>query len=69
MCIRDRGLSPREADVFALMARGRSLPYIAETLVLSENTIRSHTRRIYNKLGVHSKQEMLDLLGQGEKTQ
>ena len=51
------------------MARGRSLPYIAETLVLSENTIRSHTRRIYNKLGVHSKQEMLDLLGQGEKTQ
>ncbi len=65
----EKGLSPREADVFALMARGRSLPYIAETLVLSENTIRSHTRRIYNKLGVHSKQEMLDLLGQGEKTQ
>ena len=65
----EKGLSPREADVFALMARGRSLPYIAETLVLSENTIRSHTRRIYNKLDVHSKQEMLDLLGQGEKTQ
>lgn len=60
----EKSLSPREADVFALMARGRSLPYIAETLVLSENTIRSHTRRIYSKLGVHSKQETLDLLSQ-----
>ncbi len=63
----ERGLSPREADVFALMARGRSLPYIAETLVLSENTIRSHTRRVYNKLGVHSKQELLDLVAQAQE--
>ncbi len=63
----ERGLSPREADVFALMARGRSLPYIAETLVLSENTIRSHTRRVYNKLGVHSKQELLDLVAQTQE--
>lgn len=55
-------LSRREADVFALIARGRSMPYIAETLVVSENTVRSHTRRIYGKLGVHSKQELLDLV-------
>ena len=55
-------LSRREGDVFALIARGRSVPYIAETLVISENTVRSHTRRIYDKLGVHSKQELLDLV-------
>ncbi len=58
-------LSRRETDVFALIARGRSLPYIAETLVLSENTVRSHTRRVYAKLGVHSKQELLDLVENG----
>lgn len=55
-------LSRRETEVLALLARGRSLPYIAETLVLSENTVRSHARRIYSKLGVHSKQELLDLV-------
>lgn len=58
-------LSRRETDVFALVARGRSVPYVAETLVLSENTVRSHVRRIYNKLGVHSKQELLDLVEGG----
>lgn len=58
-------LSRRETDVFALVARGRSVPYVAETLVLSENTVRSHVRRIYNKLGVHSKQELLDLVEDG----
>lgn len=57
-----RNLSHRETEVLGLLARGRSLPYIAETLVLSENTVRSHARRIYNKLGVHSKQELLDLV-------
>ena len=55
-------LSRREADVFSLIARGRSLPYAAEALSISENTVRSHVRRIYDKLGVHSKQELLDLV-------
>lgn len=56
------GLSPRESEVFSLIARGRSVPFIAEQLVLSENTVNSHVRRIYRKLGVNSKQEVLDLL-------
>ncbi len=58
-------LSRREADVFALIARGRSIPYVAESLTISENTVRSHVRRIYDKLGVHSKQELLDLVEKG----
>ncbi|MFR1167090.1 MAG: helix-turn-helix domain-containing protein [Adlercreutzia equolifaciens] len=36
---------------------------IAETLFISENTVRSHSKHIYQKLGVHPKQEVLDLLG------
>ena len=55
-------LSRRETDVFALLAQGRSIPYIAETLVISENTVRSHAQRIYAKLDVHSKQQLLDLV-------
>lgn len=55
-------LSRRETDVFALLARGRSIPYAADALTISENTVRSHVRRIYDKLGVHSKQEVLDLV-------
>lgn len=58
----EKHLSRREAEVFALVARGRSIPYIAEALTISENTVRSHVRRIYDKLGVHSKQEVLDLV-------
>ena len=59
-------LSRRETEVFALIARGRSVPFIAEALVISENTVRSHARRIYDKLGVHSKQELLSMV-EGEQ--
>lgn len=56
------GLSARETEVMELVARGTSVPRIAEQLVLSENTVRTHTKRIYAKLGVHKKQELLDLI-------
>ena len=55
-------LSPREIDVLAAFARGRNVAYLAERLCLSENTIRSHSKSLYTKLGIHSKQELLDLV-------
>lgn len=58
-------LSGREADVLMLVARGRSTPRIQEELGLSSNTVNTHIRHIYQKLGVHSRQELLDLV---EKT-
>ena len=42
-----------------------SMAAIAERLVISENTVRSHSKHIYAKLDVHSKQEILDLIAQG----
>ena len=59
---RMRGLSPREIEIMQYLCKGRSRPYIAETLYLSENTVRTHSRRIYGKLNVHNKQELLDLV-------
>ena len=59
---RDAGLSARETEVFELIAKGRDLPYIADKLVVSKNTVRTHMKNIYTKLGVHSKQEVIDLV-------
>lgn len=56
------GLSPRETDVLVAFAHGRNVAYLAEHLVLSANTIRSHSKTLYAKLGVHSKQELIDLV-------
>ena len=55
-------LTPREAEVLALLARGRTSPIIQEKLVVSQNTVRTHVRHIYAKLGVHSQQELINLV-------
>lgn len=55
-------LSAREAEVMELIARGHSVARIAEMLVVSENTIRTHSKRIYAKLDIHKKQELVDLI-------
>lgn len=57
------GLSQREIEVIRLLARGHSKGYIAESLSISENTVRSHAKRIYKKLGIHSVGELMQLLG------
>lgn len=59
---RERGLTAREVEVLQLLCKGRSKSYIAENLLISENTVRSHSKHIYAKLDVHSKQEILDLI-------
>lgn len=64
---KEKGLSSREFEVLVLLCRGRSAPYIAETLYLSENTVKTYRKRIYQKLGVHDKQELLDLIDAHEK--
>ena len=56
------GLSKREAQVLALLARGRSLQSIADALCVAYSTVKTHTDRIYAKTGVHSRQELIDLL-------
>lgn len=57
-------LSKREIDVVVLLAGGRTVKHISKTLFISENTVRGHMKNIYQKLGVHKKQEMLDLLAE-----
>ncbi|MGV8083063.1 MAG: helix-turn-helix transcriptional regulator [Coriobacteriia bacterium] len=54
------GLSKRESEILALLIVGRGIPYISDTLHLSQNTVKTHVKRIYQKLGVHSKESLLD---------
>lgn len=56
------GLSARETEVMELIARGRSVASIAEELFISENTVRTHSKHIYTKLDIHSRQELGELL-------
>lgn len=54
-------LTPRETEVFSLLVRGRSVPYIRDELVISRDTAATHVKHIYAKAGVHSRQELIDL--------
>ncbi|HEY6396969.1 MAG TPA: response regulator transcription factor [Solirubrobacteraceae bacterium] len=51
-------LTSREADVLELLQAGRSNSEIAHALHVSVETIRTHTRRIYRKLGVKTRREL-----------
>lgn len=55
-------LSKREAEIMEFIVRGRDVPHIADTLVISENTVRTHSKSIYRKANVHNKQELLSLI-------
>lgn len=57
---REAGLTKRETEVTALLLEGRSLRIVQQELFISEGTARTHTKRIYEKLGIHSKQELID---------
>ncbi len=61
------GLSPRQREIAFMIACGHDSNYISEKLYISKGTINSHRMRIYKKLGVHSRQELLDLIPQAEE--
>ena len=48
-------MSDREQDVLRLLGTDLSGPEIARELVVSLNTVRSHTKSIYTKLGVNTR--------------
>lgn len=56
------GLTPREAQVLSLLARGRDAGFICDELGISRNTVNVHRKGIFAKLGVHSQQELLSVV-------
>lgn len=53
-------LSGREMEVLRLLATSLSSPEMASELVVSANTVRTHIRSIYGKLGVHNRMEAVE---------
>lgn len=58
----ERGLTEREQVTLEYLAMGYTMPHIAQTVGVSENTVRSHAKAIYRKLGCHSKQELIGMV-------
>ena len=61
------GLTPREREIIELLGQGRSVPFIADMLFLAKSTVETHRKSIYKKLGIHNRQELLNLLGESAK--
>lgn len=59
---KEYGLSPREQEVLIFLAQGFSVPYIADKLYISNGTVKTHVARIYRKLGVGKRDELMDRL-------
>lgn len=58
-------LTRRENEILSYLGRGHSNAYIAEKLFISESTVRTHVKHIYQKLEIHSREELFVLLDHG----
>lgn len=55
-------LTPRQQEILSLLVLGLPNATIAARLFLTESTVKSHLRTIFDKLGVHSRKEAIDLI-------
>ena len=51
--LKELGITPREHEILALIAAGLSNREIGEKLFVSENTVKTHSSRVFEKLGVN----------------
>lgn len=56
----DAGVTQREREVMQLLVEGKSRSEICEALTISPDTVKTHVRGVYRKIGVHSQQELID---------
>lgn len=58
------GLTPREVEILKATVQGESASHIADSLCISESTVRTHVKNIYKKLEVHSKTDLVNRVTQ-----
>jgi DNA-binding CsgD family transcriptional regulator len=58
--IRSLGLSPRECEILALLASGRSNKEMARALGISPNTVKTHLARVFEKLEVRKRVQAIE---------
>jgi DNA-binding CsgD family transcriptional regulator len=57
----DLGITPREIEILELIAKGMSNREIAEELFVSENTVKTHSSRVFDKLGARRRTQAVQL--------
>lgn len=55
-------LTSREAEVMEFIVRGYTVSQIAQKFVVSDNTVRTHYKHIYAKMGIHKRQDLITLI-------
>ena len=55
------GITPRELEILALIAAGLSNREIAEKIFVSENTVKTHSSRVFDKLGARRRTQAVQL--------
>ncbi len=55
------GITPRELEILELMAQGLSNREIAQKLFVSENTVKTHSSRVFDKLGARRRTQAVQL--------
>jgi len=59
--LRELGVTPREREILELIANGLSNREIAEKLFVSENTVKTHSSRLFDKLGAKRRTQAVQL--------
>jgi len=57
----DLGITPRELEILELIAKGMSNREIADKLYVSENTVKTHSSRVFDKLGARRRTQAVQL--------
>jgi len=57
----DLGITPRELEILRLIAQGMSNREIAEKLFVSENTVKTHSSRVFAKLGARRRTQAVQM--------
>ena len=60
------GLTAKETEILVLISKGRTSQRIQEMLGISTGTMNTHMVHIYKKLGIHDRQQLLDMLEETE---
>lgn len=64
MLVRRGGLTAREGEILFMCLQRKSPQTVADELLIEVSTVRTHIKRIYTKLGIHSRNELWELAGQ-----